>query len=70
MVSAKNNIALEKKSELSTDKQTLEMAVSECIPVFIQTSCGLNSYVTYCFDWPIQCLMSDAEAVEYVNCHD
>ncbi|MDQ1857501.1 hypothetical protein [Chryseobacterium sp. WLY505] len=40
-----------------------------CIQVFVQTSCGLNSYTTWCSEWGTECLMSDAEAVEQINCH-
>ncbi|MET3537512.1 hypothetical protein [Chryseobacterium limigenitum] len=68
LVNAKSTVV--KNSDSKETKEVKENSTAfGCIQIFIQTSCGLNSNTTWCSEWGIDCLMSDAEAVEQINCH-
>ncbi|MFS4471743.1 hypothetical protein [Chryseobacterium sp. T20] len=70
LVNAKSTVVSNNDSKVTEirEKENKVKAFG-CMQVFVQTSCGLNSYTTWCSEWGTECLMSDAEAVEQINCH-
>lgn len=70
LVNAKSTVMPNLDSKVTeTKEKENKVKAFGCMQVFIQTSCGLNSYTTWCSEWGTECLMSDAEAVEQINCH-
>lgn len=72
LVNAKSTVASNlyyKVTEIKEEEKENKVKAFGCMQVFVQTSCGLNSYTTWCSEWGTECLMSDAEAVEQINCH-
>ena len=70
LVNAKSTVVSNNDSKVTEiiEKENKVKAFG-CMQVFVQTSCGLNSYTTWCSECGTECLMSDAEAVEQINCH-
>lgn len=63
---AENKTISKDKTESSEEKDSKRKG--GCMQVFVETSCGLNSHTTWCPEWGLACLWSDAEAVEHNNC--
>lgn len=72
LVNAKNavvNNTFESTESKEIKEKENRVKAFGCMQVFIETSCGLNSNTTWCSEWGLACLISDAEAMEQINCH-